>query len=810
MHNDPEQHIREICDDYRRSSDRTRDSLAGAIDRLQKAFSRRGHFIMEFIQNADDAKANQLVVYVSNDKVQVFNNGQPFEPKDVESICKVGRSSKTVEDYIGYLGVGFKSVFLISENPQIYSTTYRFKFNKYHWAKPETLPWQIMPIWIKEPFDEKWNTTFVIPLKNPEIADLIRNEISPDSLNVRMMLFLKGLKEIIIKDGKNHERKIMKKTTKESENYGICEIEEKSGESLTMERWVTFRKLCDVPSEVSEDFITKEWERDEVRSREVVVAFKLNEKNELEEVEGTAHIGVFSFLPLKEEREIGLKFLLQADFLTAPGREVITRETKWNQWLAKEIYNLIIEKCIPQFLKDDRWKMNFTNVLYPGEGGHLLFDDHIKRPLIDYLTNNSILIAEDGSAVTASEAILIGREVRELLSDNDLQILCPDKKPLHYECKPGVDIEKGPETVLEFVKNLGAQEIMNQKAKKEEVGWFNKLYSKINEYSNDQPVSVKDGLVLQNIILTDKNEVMPPNEMYMKSREISVPPEIESNFKIVHSDLVEDRKVRDFLISLGVKELTNGHIQSILKIKEIPEISKNWEGSLEINRIRWISILKELWQSKSIENNDIRFITLKTKSEKWLTPTNLFFPKEYQPEYNLEQIIEKGLLDLPVEFLSAEFIEGKDEKEMKDWYTFFEQMGVGEKLVTETKEGKSIVNRIGIKLALHFEETKGREAVELGESKNQLGYDIESKSGSEGRHIEVKARTDYEPDIGLTANQINTVATEGDRYYLYIVVSALSNPHLYVIKGPKLKNVFDFLSIKFSKWKKLKEEVFWP
>ena len=37
------------------------DSLAGGIDRLQKAFPRYGSFLMEFVQNADDVELKKLL-----------------------------------------------------------------------------------------------------------------------------------------------------------------------------------------------------------------------------------------------------------------------------------------------------------------------------------------------------------------------------------------------------------------------------------------------------------------------------------------------------------------------------------------------------------------------------------------------------------------------------------------------------------------------------------------------------------------------------------------------------------------------------
>ena len=79
------------------------DGYAGAIDRLQKAFPRYGSFLMEFVQNADDAKSTTLRIELTNNNIVISNNGEPFNESNVDSICKAGRSSKTPKDYIGYL-----------------------------------------------------------------------------------------------------------------------------------------------------------------------------------------------------------------------------------------------------------------------------------------------------------------------------------------------------------------------------------------------------------------------------------------------------------------------------------------------------------------------------------------------------------------------------------------------------------------------------------------------------------------------------------------------------------------------------------
>lgn len=797
MNNKPRKHIEDISNDYLKTSERTRDSLAGAVDRLQKAFSRRGHFIMEFIQNADDAGSNQLTIEILDDKIQIFNDGKPFMSEDVESICKVGCSSKPIEDYIGYLGVGFKSVFLISENPQIYSIPYRFEFNKNRWGNVENIPWQIMPIWIEKALDEKWNTAFVIPLKNPEIADLIRAEIAPERLDIRIMLFLRNLKEITIGGGEDGKRNLIK----ENEGNGIYLLEERGNGYLERERWLVFRKPCEVPLEVKEDYVTKEWEREKVKKREVVVAFKLNEENELEEVEGTAHIGAFSFLPLKEEKEIGIKFLLQADFLTAPGREVIAREAKWNQWLAKEIFNLIVERCVPELLRHEKWKMNCSRILYPGTWGHLLFDEYIKKPLRDYLENNPVLIAEDGSPVKPVEAVSIEASVRNLLTESDLKILYPGRKVLHANCQPGVEVEEGPETIMQFVKSPRSREIINQKAKDEDVRWFKELYCGLD-------VSDKSELVSESIILTNENEVVQPQETHIKPEDIHIPTEIEKHLKFVHPDLTRDPKIQEFLKELHIEKLTGDYIQNVLKMKEIPKMSTDWINLSDSEKIKNVKFCKESWRKRQVKKEDLGFLTLKAKSGNWLPPHELVFSSEYRPYQKIEELMEKGWLDLPLEFVSEEFIKDVPEEDIWDWRRFFEELGVGEKLDPDKDEGKRIVQRIGIKFVIYFENKRGREARELGESEIMKGYDIESKSSSNERHIEVKGSTKNAPDVFLSVNELKPLQSGDERYFIYVVGNVYQGPILRIIKGAEIQNLDHKIIIPSRQWKRLVEEEF--
>ncbi len=844
----PKEYIENIQKQRLNSNKDILDCLAGAIDRLEKAFPGYGSFLMEFIQNADDVKSLSLKIeFFSNSVIRIWNNGEPFSYEDVESICKVGRSSKLPTDYIGYLGVGFKAVFLISDCVEIYSGEFSFKFDKNYWENPFHIPWQIIPVWInKLEFNNEhrsYTTLFNLFIKENTLIEKLREEIKPEHLNNRILLFLRNIKEIeIIDTVQNYKRKLLKLKSDEISDYEISQIEEyENGNLKNSSKWLVFRSVCPVPPEVKEDYITKEWERESVEQREVAVAFALGEENDLiKESRGTAHIGVFSFLPLKEIPS-GLNFLIQGDFLTPPGRGEIVHDSLWNEWLAKEIYELITTKCISTFLNHNKWKMNFTEVLYPREGGHELFEKYIKKPLREYLENKEVLVAEDGSFSKPNELIRVENEIRELLTDEDLNILYPNKKIIHKECKTHPDleskIEKLPSDVHSFLNTPEGKQLIKRKVDLKDIDWFKKLFSAfVNKYNLSYFESLTTRYMKKHdefwddmrdfsipIVLTEDYGLAKINECFTNLQNLSIPEFIRDKLKIVHPELAQDENFKRFVRKLNevryssfppsnkvIEELTRENIQKIVERYEAEElIPQKWQNLNDEDKIRKIRSLKDLCHSMYLSIENYNFLTLKSKGGEWIKPEELIFSQEYNPEEEIEILIQKGLLDLPLKFLSPEFIQNpSNNNEIREWREFFKKLGVN-KIVEEKK--KEWVQRIAILTSLKYEKEKGREGRELGESE-RLGYDIESRSEQEERFIEVKGTHESSYDIFLTVNEFRCLRDKRDKYFIYVVVNAFKNsPHLYICKGDRLLQIEDIkVIIPFDRWTTMKEEEFQP
>jgi len=828
-----EQHIKDMRERRMKWDEEVFDSLSGAIDRLEKAFPRYGSFLMEFVQNADDAKSRSLRIEFCGDKctMRISNDGEPFGEKNVKSICNVGRSSKTAKDYIGYLGVGFKAVFLVSDCVQILSGEYKFKFEKEACPKPEHTPWQIIPVWLDNATDvlPGQGAIFGVTVKTPELLRKLRGEVSEENLNRRLLLFLRHIRRISVVDPeKSLERKMVKSEDVKTEAYSKCVVEEYDGESLkTRDRWVVFKSVCEVPEQVKKDDVTVKWERDEVEKREIAAAFRITDEGLLRsEDKGTAHIGAFSFLPLKEV-PTGLNFLLQGDFLTTPGRGELARECLWNRWLAQQIYELLTKKCVAAFLDNERWKLNFTEVLYSSPGGHELFEVQIRKPLNEFLRGQSVLVAKDGSRRSSKELVSINKEMQALLSDEDVETLYPGKRVLHPNCRPfrASNMKEGPKDVHEFLSMPNYDTVAKNKAEDRDIDWFRQFYSMLaahrsleyflQRYSTKSYSKKKFWEFWAEmrgsekpIILTEDYEVAKIGNSYVNPKGLDVPEALRNAIKIVHGELAEAREFGELCSALDadrdpgmtIRELTKDVIKDTLKTEKVLMMTEaEWRALPEEERFERIREIKRLSDGSQISLEEYDFITVKDKSGEWLAPDELILPEEFSPGHKVEKLVKKGLLDWPVRFVSSEFVgERRDGTVLRQWQRFFKGLGVDSilKKKSEGGKGQEIVERVAILTSLQYERLNEREARELGQSENP-GYDIESRSGADARCIEVKGTRSQSDDVFLTANELAALKHKNS-YYLYRVVEALANPVLQITGGRKLKDIVEGEGIKVA------------
>jgi hypothetical protein len=271
--------------------------LERALDVLSdQLYSQPTHFLLEFIQNADDNSYEDETPTISftstHGYLQIDCNETGFAPTNVEAICRIGMSTKKdrSKGFIGEKGIGFKSVFKIADIVWISSRAYTFKFDR------GAQLGMIAPIWENFPGVAKCgNSQFYLQLAKEKDSqaekDLLKQLRFFDST---LLLFLRKLKkiEIFVDDRDWKKRLIYHIARSDTQAHG--------GELITIKKnWAKTKKA----DETLQYFIVRhntsdmplEPKRRGMDSSEVVLAFPFIENKPAFHVQKA-----YAFLPIRD------------------------------------------------------------------------------------------------------------------------------------------------------------------------------------------------------------------------------------------------------------------------------------------------------------------------------------------------------------------------------------------------------------------------------------------------------------------------------------------------------------------------------
>ncbi|CAL8070011.1 unnamed protein product [Calicophoron daubneyi] len=375
-----------------------------------------GHFLLELIQNADDndytlptgstahPEPTLEVCAVSRPKVPnelakeqpelalvVMNNeAVGFTEADISSLCDVGLSTKTDNRNLktGRKGIGFKSVFNVSDAPEVHSNGFHVRFHRSaqtissasdsqhslllvpEWCGPTktdpkpSLCWPLplsLPPWCK--------TSFVLPVTSKigacslQLSSAV--QLARETLAPNVMLFLRRLRCLTLScaspSAPNTECRRTKLLSLHRTSYPLTsenaldlsssaevitvsvtertlDKEGTSALSSTAEhRWFCFKECIKVDHKKLSKPLPKE--------TEIALAFSLTDPEPL------PTCPVFAYLPV---RGAGFRFFINADFDVTSSREDVDCNSTWNQWLVGQIPHVFAHmiKYVLQFPED--------------------------------------------------------------------------------------------------------------------------------------------------------------------------------------------------------------------------------------------------------------------------------------------------------------------------------------------------------------------------------------------------------------------------------------------------------------------------
>jgi hypothetical protein len=400
----------------------------------------RGRYIFELLQNANDAilssigeapsshiKNHRVRIELTDSALLIANDGSPFQEKDVLSIYRWGESSKDPNKFIGYKGIGFKSVLEITESPEIFSQVVHFHFDRELCyatirkivGKDETLklpftrfvfPYSIEDIpgpdrdLVNELLNgEGFATVIRLPLLDKVTPQMVKEQIAQD-IDPALLLFLKGIDVIEIwADGK----RIKQLSRKRKETSGCHGIEISLYQSRkVISRWLLFeapkREVED--RSLIDELHEKSWER--VREVGFSLALPMDKKGRLF-VDTNDSARFFVYFPTSERS--GLRYRIHADFYVDSSRK--TLETRpYNLWLAKNIAVFLAKTIVPELIQRFPSDVRIVQALVPVNPPQD-FAAEVYQAICHELSDCAFVPTVDGEYLSPSNVLLAPRGV---------------------------------------------------------------------------------------------------------------------------------------------------------------------------------------------------------------------------------------------------------------------------------------------------------------------------------------------------------------------------------------------------------------
>jgi hypothetical protein len=605
------------------------------LELLGDMYTDRTHFFFEILQNAEDAEATKILFELNQDKLLVKHNGRLFVESDVRAICGIGEGKKAEDlTQIGKFGIGFKSVYVYTSNPEIHSGDENFRIEHY------VRPYKVKPRKISQP----WTTLIMLNFDVPETTDSAFNEIAQclRELDCSALLFLKNIKEFeyLIEGGYKGSYKYY------VEHKGIArivtiiqQIKEFEEHGDFRERWLIFERPVRY--------------KDKEHPFKVEIALKLTcgEADEDERVVPVIPSKFVVFFPT--EIITPFRFLIQGPFRTTKTRENVPKydDTGWNLKLIDETAILVREMLLQ--LKN----MNLLNVAF-FDNLPIRLDDSFKNsmflPIVsaikEALVSEELIPADDGSYVCAKNAILAESEwIRKLLNSKLLTALYKSETPLKWIS--GIITKRSKTDLWEYLRNeLGVEELTSEIfARKLNLSfleersdeWFIEFYKNLINSSalwrkSSNPWSTSQGILLAKpfIRLDNGKHVTPFGKDNQPNAFLPSEEENDAKIPIVRKVIANNESAKTFLTELGLTEydIVEEVVERILpRYHNTPKKISIHAHKRHINKIkRAMSTKNQQKQYKLVEllrnSPFVRAINATTKDTEYKKPYDTYFP----------------------------------------------------------------------------------------------------------------------------------------------------------------------------------------
>ncbi|MEW5817389.1 MAG: hypothetical protein AB1798_18575, partial [Spirochaetota bacterium] len=743
---------------------------------LESVFLSPKHWILEFLQNAEDAGAEKFSIRLEQDSLVILNDGKEFRDEDFYAICDVNSRKLPSKGFRGYIGIGFKSIFRITDCISIHSGKFHFEFDKKHWqtrSREERLPiskwpWEILPIPIevsKAELPEGYRTGFYVSLSSKkgqealqQISDFLTREFPKE-----IILLLKNVEVIEIKAAQNSfniKKEILEPSPNREQEFVIAKKESSESGRTEETYYLVLRKVVQVPEEIRQDEETERVRRSEISEREIGLMFGLDSGKNLQALSGKL-TGVYSFLPVEGE-QTELPFGIFGDLIPQPGRDLINYRAEWNYWMCNEVAAFFGQVVREVFLNHPLWRffpatladyvLSYTCISGPGKE---FWDTRLRNPIKQFLETEALYPDEEGEFQRLEDLCIVSDEVIKVIGKDKLKAVI-HKKIAHpsivQQMRQKIEVidldslsEKGE--LFEFIKG--------QPEKFAEIpinSIYNLLYRReFLEPLKDQPKRLatvyqrikcldpyyingrrgRDTSPLYEVpfVLADDGEFYPPNQMVALEISVDLLPLVFKTFpsleekKRLHPEIAQDKETINALKQCHLEVINNKHTI----IENMGPLSRKILTSSEKHHSDFIKGYPDNFINATlslIAKGEYQIDRLVAQDGTLQEPKNLFVPRSPQAPLDWDLLYKSGLLPgfqpIHEKYLDKRLLE-ENGLQADKVYQCLQKSGVHG---FEPEKDKSLIESAAYAIAKKELSEKGHMVADVTR-RDKLGYDFE-------------------------------------------------------------------------------------
>lgn len=698
--------INKLMEKRSRYIDRDQEEMAASLlDTVSSdIYSEGQRFVFELIQNADDSsivETNEVHFQFYSGGVIVSHNGEAFTEEDIDALTSAGNSTKKNDSTkTGYKGIGFKSVFGMSNSVAIFSGGYQFRFDKSAFDKK--CPWQIIPIWTDHEYLSS-EARVVIDNSSYKVSTLIETgestqlkeellELISDGL---LLLFLRSINKITVSSVNTEEFVIEKMTS--GRNHCFEKVSLKLNGKIA-ESWIVKKyDHIEVPEETREALQKDDKTPDKLKNiKQTSLSFAARvEGGKVVPLKSKQSL-IFTYLPTKVS-EYDFPFLVNGSFLTNASREALHEDSYWNQWLFEKIAENSILWLAE--LADTKYKLYYLNLLpkrykVPNHKIKQSFDSKLD----EVINSIDFVLSEDNSTLNTPLKTVIDPFD---LSNQDfidssvyidyLNMTYSKKYDLssfvHHSCEniSALTQYDAFQFTFEYLKKLLSSKIFLENHDLES-------NIKLIQFFKDFEGQKKREDLIEKLksfpfILDQNLQVKAPSEIFFPIFEMEV--EFSEDFTLIHPDLFDkieaNTQLFEFLKILGVNTPSN---QMYFKNMILKKIQGCIDQANYIEVTRFIFKMHKKGELSDADYKALSKLKIFTKDNRFISAEDCYLPDELQPTVALEKKA------VEVHFVSLIYTSKSDM--ISEWKTFFLKIGVKESfsIISIVTKGKSNYSRV--------------------------------------------------------------------------------------------------------------------